>query len=97
MRCRGSQFAIVSQTCGLPQTRATKSAGKQAGMSQLQNPVVKPNSVNLGRDNPGGIAESSRWLSVFCDTTGSYRLEFAPRQGQCHLPCTCLNASKHKE
>src|SRR5579871_339489 len=36
--------------------------------------------------NPGGIADGSRWLSVFCDTTGLSKGKIAPRQG-CQTLC----------
>jgi hypothetical protein len=31
--------------------------------------------------DPGGIAACSRWLSAFCETTGHWNRDFAPRQG----------------
>src|SRR5579871_1012674 len=48
-------------------------------MRQLHNFGLLTTAGNVL--NPGGITESSRWLSVFCDTTGLSTQKSAPRQG----------------
>src|SRR5579871_3165984 len=62
----------------------------QAGDERLRNSIGEPNSADWRRPNPGGIAESSRWLSAFCDTTGSYGLGLHPGRGARSFPAENL-------